>query len=91
MDKKVDVKQFQFGSRIDQSKAKRESLFGVKKVISPDKIELSDGLIVRLLGIKPNPLYQEQAVSFLRKKFNKRKVFLRYDTAKYDAENNLLC
>ena len=91
MDKKVDVKKLQFGSRIDQSESKREELFGVKKVISPDKIELSNGLVVRLLGIKPNPLYQDEAISFLQEKFLKRKVFLKYDTVKYDAENNLMC
>lgn len=91
MDKKVDVKKIQFGSKIDQSEAKREDLFGVKKVIAPDKIELSNGLTVRLLGIKTNPIYQEQAISFLQEKFQKRKVFLKYDTVKYDVENNLLC
>ena len=51
----------------------------------------SNGLVVRLLGIKPNPLYQGQAISFLQEKFQKRKVFLKYDTIKYDAENNLMC
>ena len=91
MDKKVDVKKLQFGSKIAQSNAKREDLFGVKKVIAPDKIELSNGLTVRLLGIKTNPLYQEQAISYLQEKFQKRKVFLKYDTVKYDVENNLLC
>jgi len=91
MDKKVDVKKLQFGSRIDQSSTKRDELFSVKRVISPDKIELSNGLIVRLLGIEPNPQYQEQAVAFLQEKFHKRKVFLKYDTVKYDLENNLLC
>lgn len=91
MDKKVDVKKLQFGSRIDQSETKREKLFGVKKVLAPDKIELSNGLTIRLLGIKANPLYQEQAIRFLQEKFQKRKVFLRYDATKYDIENNLLC
>ena len=91
MDKKVDVKKLQFGSKIDQSEAKRDELFGVKQVIASDKIELNNGLVVRLLGIKPNPLYQGQAISFLQEKFHKRKVFLKYDTVKYDAENNLMC
>ena len=91
MDKKVDVKKHQFGSKIDQSEATRNELFGVKQVIASDKIELSNGLVVRLLGIKPNPLYQGQAISFLQEKFHKRKVFLKYDTIKYDAENNLMC
>ena len=59
--------------------------------MAPDKIELSNGLVVRLLGIKPNPLYERQAISFLQEKFKKRKVFLKYDAVKYDAENNLLC
>lgn len=91
MDKKVDVKKLQFGSRMDRSESKRCELYSVKKVLSPDKIELNNGLIVRLLGIKPNPLYQRQAIHFLQEKFQKRKIFLRYDSVKYDAENNLLC
>ena len=91
MDKKVDVKKLQFGSKIDQSEAKRDEFFGVKRVISPDKIELSNGLIVRLLGIQPKQQHRVQAISFLQEKFQKRKVFLKYDTVKYDAENNLLC
>ena len=66
-------------------------MFSVKKVISPNKIELSNGLTVRLLGIKPNPLYQREAISFLQEKFHKRNVFLKYDTVKYDSENNLMC
>ena len=91
MDKKIDVKKLQFGSRIDKSKAKKEELFSVKKVISPEKIELENGLVVRLLGVKSNPMYQREAIHFLQKKFQKRKIFLRYDSVKYDAENYLLC
>ena len=91
MDKKVDVKKMQFGSKIDQENTKRQELFCVKKVIAPDKIELNNGLTIRLLGIKVNPLFQEEAISFLQKKFQKRKVFLKYDAIKYDSENNLLC
>lgn len=91
MDKKVDVKKMQFGSRIDQENTKRQELFSVKKVIAPDKIELSNGLIIRLLGIKVNPLFQEEAISFLQKKFHKRKIFLKYDAVRYDSEDNLLC
>ena len=90
MDKKVDVKKLQFGSKIDKSEAKREELFNVKNVIAPDKIELNNGLIIRLLGIKPNLQYQDKAIKFLKEKFQKRKVFLKYDSVKFDAENNLL-
>jgi len=96
MDKKVDMKKLQFGSKIDKTKTKRNELFSVKQVITSDKIEFSNGIVVRLLGIKSNPLYQGKAIRFLQEKFRKRKIFLRYDTVKYDtvkydAENNLMC
>lgn len=91
MDKKVDVKKLQFGSRIDSSESKREDLFAVKKVISPEKIELSNGLVVRLLGVASKPEYNNQAIEFLQQKFQKRKVYLKYDAVKYDEQNTLLC
>lgn len=91
MDKKVDVKKLQFGSKIDKSKAKREELFSVKKVVAPDKIELGNGLVVRLLGVKTNPEHQREAIEFLEKKFQKRRVFLKYDTEKYDQDKMLQC
>ena len=91
MDKKVDVKKLQFGSKIDSSEAKREELFTVKRVISPEKIELSNGLIVKLLGVKEKAEFSSQAMEFLQSKFNKRKVFLKYDNEKYDSNGVLMC
>ena len=91
MDKKVDVKKLQFGSKIDENSKKREDLFSVKKVISPNSIELSNGLIVNLLGIKAIPEHTKEAVDFLETKFKKRKVFLKFDDVKYDENNNLVC
>lgn len=91
MDKQIDVKKHQFGSKIDNKQSKREDLFRVKRIISPEKIELSNGLTVRLLGIKENPQYSDKAIDFLQSKFEKRKVFLKYDKVKYDDKNNMLC
>ena len=91
MDKKIDVKKLQFGSRIDGQEQKRDELFTVKKVINPNTIELGNGLIIKLLGIQPDPQFESEAISFLREKFSKRRVYLKFDTVKYDAENNLLC
>lgn len=91
MDKKLDVKKLQFGSKIDSSSTKRDELFTVKQVLAPNKIELSNGLVVRLLGIQVNPLHRNEAVAFLKDKFQKRKVYLKYDTVKYDKDNTLLC
>ena len=91
MDKKGDIKKLQFGSKIDSNEAKREDLFTVKRVIAPDKIELGNGLVVRLLGVKEKVEYSSEAIEFLQGKFNKRKVFLKYDSVKYDSNNVLMC
>ena len=91
MDKKIDIKKLQFGSSIDGSVSKREDLYTVKQIISPEKIELSNGLVVKLLGIKEKKDYSQQAIDYLIEKLQKRKVFLRYDIVKYDKDNNLLC
>lgn len=91
MDKKIDVKKLQFGSSIDGSSAKRDDLFTVKRILSPERIELDNGFVVKLLGIKENREHSQEAIDFLKEKFHKRRVFLRYDSAKYDSDNNLLC
>lgn len=84
MDKKIDVKKLQFGSKIDKNSAKKEDLFKVKNIISPEKIELSNGNIVRLIGIKSVKKTEKNAIEFLNAKFKNRKVFLKYDEIKKD-------
>ncbi len=91
MDKKIDVKKLQFGSKIDDKEQKREDLFSVKTVLSANTIELNNGLIVKLLGIKTISQFEGQAIEFLQEKFKKRKVFLKYDSVKFDSDNKLLC
>ena len=91
MDKKVDIKTLQFGSKIDSSTPKREDLHLVKEVISPEKILLDNGLVVCLLGVQEIPAYHEQAVEFLKSKFKNHKVFLKYDTIKYNDNDELMC
>lgn len=91
MDKKIDVKKLQFGSKIDGQEKKREEFFTVRRVLNANTIELNNGLVIKLLGIKPIPQFEKEAVEFLKDKFRKRKIFLKYDSVKYDRENNLLC
>ena len=91
MDKKIDVKKLQFGSKIDDKEQKREDLFSVKTVLSANTIELNNGLIVKLLGIKTISQFEGQAIEFLQEKFKKRKVFLKYDSVKFNSDNKLLC
>ena len=92
LDKKIDIKKLQFGSRLDKvSSTKREELFTVKQIINPEKILLSNGLVIKLLGIKEDPVINGKATSFLIEKTKGKRVFLKYDTVKYDSKNNLLC
>jgi modification methylase len=92
LDKRIDIKKLQFGSRIDKdSSSKREELFTVKEIINPEKIQLSNGLVIKLLGVKEDPVINGKAISFLIDKTKGKRVFIKYDNVKYDKENNLLC
>lgn len=92
LDKKIDPRKLSFGSRIDtENGVQREELFTVKEILNPEKVILSNGLMVRLLGIKTDPFLQDKAVEYLREKIKGKRVFLKYDYQKYDDENNLLC
>lgn len=92
LDKKIDIKKLQFGSKIDNnSPVKREEFFTVKEIISPEKIRLSNDLIIKLLGVKQDPSSKGKAVSFLIEKTKGKRVFLKYDNIKFDNENSILC
>lgn len=91
LNKKVDVKKIQYGSKIDaNSTGKREEYFSVKEIITPELIRLHNNLIIRLIGIKQNPKANGEAIEFLTEKLQGKKVFLKYDKVKHDKENNLM-
>jgi len=91
LNKKIDPKKLLFGSRIDRNRADREEYFSVKEVISPEVIRLSNGLLVRLIGVRENTAMNGLAVSFITEKTKGQKVFLKYDLEKHDSQNHLLC
>ena len=91
MNNKIEIKKLQFGSKIDKEGSQNEELYSVKEVLSPNMVELSSGLIVRLLGVEPNPQTAEQACNFIASKTKGHKVFLRFDEVKYNAEDQLMC
>lgn len=92
LDKKIDVKKLQFGSKIDKdSSNKREEFFTVKEIISPELIRLSNDLTIKLIGIKEDKIINGKATAFLTDKTKGKRVFLKYDKEKYDKKNNLLC
>ena len=95
-DKKIDPKKLKFGSKIDKTdvdnknqKSKIE-YFRVKKIISPELVELNNGVVIRLIGIKEIPKKQNDAVEFLKNKTKNQNVFLKFDNNKYDDKNNLM-
>ncbi len=91
LDKKIDVKKIQYGSKIDaNSTGKREEFFSVKEIISPELIRLSNDLTIRLIGIKQNPTINGKAIEYLTNKVRGKKVFLKYDEVKHDNDNNLM-
>jgi len=92
LDKKVDPKKLQFGSKIDKDgSSKRDELYTVKEVISPELLKLNNDLIVRLIGVKENKEYSKEAIEYLINKIKGQKVFIKFDNTKYDGNNNLLC
>ncbi len=88
--KKIDPKKLKYGSKIDGSEIKSEEYYTVNEVISSELLKLNNGLVVRLLGIKEDPSKNGKASEYLIKKTNGQKVFLKYDSQKYDESNNLL-
>jgi len=91
LDKKIDPKKLQFGSKIDKDSGDRESYYSVKEVISPELVKLDNDLVVRLIGVKEIEAANGQAIRFLTDKTKGQKVFMKFDNQKYDEGNNLLC
>jgi site-specific DNA-methyltransferase (adenine-specific) len=90
-DKKIDPKKLQFGSKIDKNHANREEYYSVKEIISPETIKLTNGLTVRLIGVKEDKSANGEAVEFLKLKTKNQKVYMKFDKEKYDKDNNLFC
>lgn len=91
LDKKVDPKKLQFGSKIDKNTTQREDYYSIKEIINPELIKLNNGLIVRLIGVKQIESVNGKATDFLAKKTKGQKIFMKYDDQKYDDNNYLLC
>lgn len=91
LDKKVDPKKLQFGSKIDKNGKQREEYHTVKEIISPELVKLGNGLTVRLIGVKEKKKTNGSAKQFLTNKTKGQKVFMKFDEIKYDQKNNLMC
>jgi site-specific DNA-methyltransferase (adenine-specific) len=91
LDKKIDVKSLQYGSKIDaKSSGQRDEYFTVKEVISSELIKLNNDLVIRLIGIKQKPEINREALIYLKEKLKGKRVFLRHDNTKHDNEGHLM-
>lgn len=88
-DKKIDPRNLRFGSKINDTHTKSEDYHKVQQIISPEKIILDNGIKIRLIGIKAINDKSEKAIEFLETKLKNQRIYLRYDTIKYDDEGNL--
>lgn len=91
LDKKIDPKKLQFGSKIDKDGGAREEYYTVKEVLSPEFLRLNNDLVVKLIGVKEKESLTDSARQFLYDKTKGQKVYMKFDTQKYDDQNNLMC
>jgi len=89
IDIKVDPKILTFGSKIDNHDSLRNSYFSVKEIHSSDFLVLSNGMKIRLIGIQKNR-NNEKGIEYLREATRSERIFLRFDTTKYDDNGNML-
>lgn len=86
LEKQIDPKQLQFGSKIDKNSEKREDYHTVKEIISPELLVLRSDLKIKLIGIKADTRKREKAIGYLEQKLTGQQVFLKYDEAVKEAD-----
>ncbi|MEM4509151.1 MAG: DNA methyltransferase [Archaeoglobaceae archaeon] len=70
-------------------KFKEQKLFRVKRVLSENSVELDNGLVVKLLGIRVLPDKTSEAKRYLENFVKGKEVFIRFDP-RYEAKNDEL-
>ncbi|MDI6785530.1 MAG: DNA methyltransferase [bacterium] len=89
--RKIDPKKLKFGSKIDSTESGRMDLYSVKQIINPEKVLLNNDLMIKLIGVRTKKEMFDKAMEFLQTKLKNQRVFIKFDSPKYDNENNLLC
>ncbi len=82
IEKQIDPRKKDFGSKIGGGRASRQEFHTVTEVRSPEEVTLSNGWVVRLLGVRRNGLTDREAVAFLERLTKNQRVFLKFDPAK---------
>ena len=90
LNKKVDPRKLNFGSKINDDETKKENLYSIKKIINTDMVLLDTGQLVKLIGIKPISEKEKASIEFLKQLSKNQKVYLKFDEIKFDNNDNLL-
>jgi len=93
INKKTDPRMMSFGSKISSLSIagnEKEDGFLLEEVLDPERILLKNGIKVRLIGIRNNLEKTESAINFIKSKTKGQKLFLKFDSEKYDNEGFLL-
>jgi modification methylase len=86
--RKADAKLHSCGSIIslEDVNKPREKGVRVREILAPTRLRLADGAIVHLLGVRPVPGKENDAVSYLKTKLLGRAVFLKDSTRRGTAQ-----
>jgi DNA modification methylase len=89
-EKKIDPRKMTFGSTIDKNGNGKEGYLRLKRIISPDTMELNNDLVVKLLGVRTRIGKENEAIKWLWDKLKGQSLYLKFDQSKYNESNYLL-
>ncbi len=90
-DKKVDPNKLKFWSKISmEDNHKKVETFRVKKIISPNILELNTWIKIKLIWIQIKDDRKNDAITYLEQKLFWQSIILKFDNEKFDNENVLL-
>ncbi len=84
---KSDPRKQNYGSRVNNHSRPREDYYRVSEVISPTELVLDNGETVKLIGLLPLKSKQKQAVEYLHRLTDGKKVYIREDPLQLTGED----
>lgn len=90
LDKKIDPRSMTFESKINKNTQEKQSYSRLKRVLSPNLMELTNDIVIRLIGIREKSGAEEKAMEWLSKKLKDQNFLLKFDEVKHDKKDRLL-
>ncbi|MBN2009115.1 thermonuclease family protein [candidate division KSB1 bacterium] len=89
LNNQIEIKQRQFGSKIDKHSSDDTKYFSIKEIIDPLTLRLNDNRTIRLLGVCIKDGKTDEATRFIESMIKRQKVFLRFDDNYPEESDNL--